>query len=77
MRVLRTATAEEAAATGSSDKGLDAVTTLYFDGDMDASFANTGQVAARIDRVESVADIISSTWNGCLEVIEQARSRLA
>ena len=77
MRVIRTATAEEAASTGRSERGLDAVTTLYFDGDMDASLANTGQVAARIDRVESVSDIIANTWNGCLEVIEQARRRLA
>jgi enoyl-[acyl-carrier protein] reductase II len=77
MRVIRTATAEEAASTGRAEKGLDAVTTLYFDGDMDASLANTGQVAARIDRVEPVADIIANTWKGCLEVIDQARSRLA
>jgi enoyl-[acyl-carrier protein] reductase II len=77
MRVIRTATAEEAASTGRSERGLDAVTTLYFEGDMDASLANTGQVAARIDRVESVADIIATTWNGCLEAIDQARHRLA
>jgi len=34
---------------------------LYFGGDMEASIALAGQVAGRIDRVKSVADIIRET----------------
>jgi enoyl-[acyl-carrier protein] reductase II len=76
MRVIRTATAEAAASAGRSEAGLDAVTRLYFSGDMEASLANTGQVAGRIDRVEPVADIIRSTWAGCRAVLEEAMARL-
>ena len=37
---------------------------LYFGGDMEASVALTGQVAGRIDSIEAVADIITSTIIG-------------
>jgi enoyl-[acyl-carrier protein] reductase II len=76
MRVIRTATAERAAAEGRSDTGLDGAPRLYFSGDMEASLANTGQVAARIERVESVADIIHETWTGCRRALEDAMGRL-
>ncbi len=49
--------ADEAVALGS----LDGILSLYFEGDLDAAFAFGGQVAGRIDRVESIADIITST----------------
>jgi enoyl-[acyl-carrier protein] reductase II len=76
MRVIRTATAERAAAEGRSDRGLDGVAKLYFGGDMEASLANTGQVAGRIQEVESVADIIHETWTGCRRAMEDAMRRL-
>jgi enoyl-[acyl-carrier protein] reductase II len=76
MRVIRTATAERAAAEGRSDTGLDGTPELYFSGDMEASLANTGQVAGRIERVESVADIIHETWTGCHRALEEAMGRL-
>lgn len=76
MRVIRTETAVRAAERGRSETGLDGAQVLYFSGDMEASLANTGQVAGRIDRVESVADIVAETWNGCRRVLEEARSRL-
>jgi enoyl-[acyl-carrier protein] reductase II len=37
---------------------------LYFGGDMEASIALTGQVAGRIDSIESVVDIIHGTVRG-------------
>ena len=41
--------------------GLDALLSLYFDGNLDASFAFGGQVAGRIDEVKPVAEIIHET----------------
>jgi enoyl-[acyl-carrier protein] reductase II len=41
---------------------LGKITVLYFDGDMEASVANTGQVSSRIDELLPVADIVHSTW---------------
>jgi enoyl-[acyl-carrier protein] reductase II len=76
MRVIRTNTAEQAAATGRSETGLDGAQTLYFSGDMEASLANTGQVAGRVERVESVADIVRETWEGCRQVLIEASNRL-
>ncbi|HEV3449564.1 MAG TPA: nitronate monooxygenase [Acidimicrobiia bacterium] len=40
---------------------LDGILGLYFEGDLGGAFAFGGQVAGRIDRVESVADVIGST----------------
>ena len=77
MRVIRTGTAERAASTGRSDGGLDGAQTLYFSGDMEASLANTGQVAGRIEQVESVADIVRETWEGCRRVLTEASERLS
>lgn len=77
MRVIRTVTAERAAATGQSGEGLDTVRALYFGGDMEASLANTGQVAGRIERVESVAEIVRHTWEGCRQVLSEAYDRLS
>jgi enoyl-[acyl-carrier protein] reductase II len=41
--------------------GLDALLELYFNGDLDASFAFGGQVAGRIDEVRPVQEIIEET----------------
>jgi enoyl-[acyl-carrier protein] reductase II len=57
MRVLRTRAAE-------GDGTLADVRRLYFDGDLEASLANAGQVAGRIDAVRPVADIIREMWEG-------------
>ncbi len=77
MRVIRTDTAERAAAAGWSEAGLGGAQTLYFSGDMEASLANTGQVAGRIERLESVADIVRETWDGCRRVLAEACERLS
>ncbi|HET6875565.1 MAG TPA: nitronate monooxygenase [Acidimicrobiales bacterium] len=76
MRVIRTETAERARSEGRSENGLEAAQHLYFSGDMQASLANTGQVAGRIEGVESVYDIVRDTWSGCRQALEATRSRL-
>jgi len=55
---------------------LGRVTTLYFDGDMDASVANTGQVSSRIVEILPVAEVIRSTWEGAQEALTSAWARL-
>ena len=79
MRVIRTAAAEKLDAAGSFEAGgaaLQRVQRLYFDGDMDASVANTGQVAGRIDDLPPAADIIARTWVGCRQVLAATADRL-
>ena len=53
-------------ADGSGDPvvpNLQNVLDLYFNGNMDASFAFGGQVAGRIESVEPVRDIIERTMD--------------
>jgi enoyl-[acyl-carrier protein] reductase II len=79
MRVIRTAAAERLDAAASSGDGaaaLQRVQRLYFDGDLDASVANTGQVAGRIQDVPPAADIIEGMWAGCREALVGAADRL-
>ena len=79
MRVIRTAAAERLDTATSSDEGaaaLQRVQRLYFDGDMDASVANTGQVAGRIQDIPSAADIIKHMWAGCRDVLAATADRL-
>jgi len=79
MRVIRTAAAEKLDAAGSFEDGgaaLERGQRLYFDGDMDASVANTGQVAGRIDDLPRAADIIARMWAGCREVLAATADRL-
>ena len=42
---------------------------LYFGGDMNAAIALSGQVAGRIESVESVADIVADTVRGFAETV--------
>jgi enoyl-[acyl-carrier protein] reductase II len=42
---------------------------LYFGGDMNAAIALSGQVAGRIESVESVADIVTDTVRGFAETV--------
>ncbi len=79
MRVIRTAAAERLDAARSSGDGaaaLQRVQRLYFDGDMDASVANTGQVAGRIQDLPPAAQIIKRMWAGCREVLTATADRL-
>jgi enoyl-[acyl-carrier protein] reductase II len=79
MRVIRTPAAERIDVSTSSGAGgaaLQRVQRLYFDGDMDASVANTGQVAGRIDDIPPAADIIKQMWTGCRQVLAATADRL-
>lgn len=79
MRVIRTRAAEKIDASASFEEGgaaLQRVRRLYFDGDLDASVANTGQVAGRIDDLPPAADIIKQMWTGCREVLAATTDRL-
>ena len=79
MRVIRTQAAEKLDESASFEEGgaaLQRVQRLYFDGDMDASIANTGQVAGRIHDIPPAADIIKQTWTGCREVLTATANRL-
>lgn len=75
MRVLRNDLGAHAAAGDA--KLLGNILDLYFDGDMEASVANTGQVSARIDEVLAVADVLRDMWAGCQGALDAARARLA
>jgi enoyl-[acyl-carrier protein] reductase II len=72
MRVIRTEGAKHAAATGEAPVGLDRVHELYFGGDMEASLANTGQVAGRVADVRPVSEIIDEIWRECRTVLAAA-----
>jgi enoyl-[acyl-carrier protein] reductase II len=78
MRVIRTQAAEKIDESASFDEGgaaLQRVQRLYFDGDMDASVANTGQVAGRIEDIRPAADIITQMWTGCRDVLAATADR--
>lgn len=75
MRVLRTGLARRVAADDATPL-LGGVTTLYFDGDMEASVANTGQVCSRIVEILPVAEVIRSTWEGGRGALNSAAARL-
>ncbi|MEE3064566.1 MAG: nitronate monooxygenase [Actinomycetota bacterium] len=79
MRVIRTPAAEKLDRSTSFEQGsaaLQRVQQLYFEGDMDASVANTGQVAGRIDDLPPAAEIIKQMWTGCREVLAATADRL-
>jgi enoyl-[acyl-carrier protein] reductase II len=76
MRVLRVGLVARVAAHGPEFELLGKVTDLYFDGDMDASVANTGQVSSRIAELLPVAEIVRSTWRDIETVLDAARSRI-
>jgi enoyl-[acyl-carrier protein] reductase II len=76
MRVIRTPTSERVAATNDRGTALTDVNDLYFGGNMEASLANTGQVAGRIESVKPVAEILRDMWDGCLDELRDARNRL-
>lgn len=75
MRVLRTGLAARVAADDPNARLLGKITELYFDGDMDASVANTGQVSSRIDELLPVAEIVRRTWTEIEAALTAAKSR--
>ena len=51
------------------------VTDVYFGGDLEAGIALTGQVAGRITRSRTVADIIGECATGCEQVLADLAGR--
>jgi enoyl-[acyl-carrier protein] reductase II len=76
MRVLRTGLALRLAAADPGAPVLGGITRLYFDGDMDASVANTGQVSSRITDLLPVSEIVRRTWCEIEAALDAASSRL-
>jgi enoyl-[acyl-carrier protein] reductase II len=76
MRVLRTGLAARASVDGPGVALLGGVTDLYFQGDLDASVANTGQVSSRIVDLLPVAEIVKRTWEEIEHFLNSARARL-
>ncbi|KUI43831.1 2-nitropropane dioxygenase [Mycobacterium sp. IS-1590] len=76
MRVLRTGLAARVAAHDPGARLLGKITELYFDGDMNASVANTGQVSSRISELLPVADIVRRTWTEIDAALTDAKSRM-
>lgn len=62
MRVLRTGLATRLTARDQDVPLLGKVTDLYFQGDMQASVANTGRVSSRIADLPPVSEIVRRTW---------------
>jgi enoyl-[acyl-carrier protein] reductase II len=75
MRVLRTGLAARVAAHEPGAHLLGRITELYFDGDLDASVANTGQVSSRIVDLPLVADIVHQTWGDIGAALDSASAR--
>jgi len=78
FRVLRTQFSE---AAEQEDRAvipsLQAVHDLYFGGNMEASFAFSGQVAGRIDTVRPVAEILRETIDECEDALRATAGRYA
>ena len=76
MRVLRTGLAARVSAGEPGAALLGRIEALYFEGDLDASVANTGQVSSRIMDLLPVADIVRGTWENIEAELDRARARL-
>src|SRR3954463_8458740 len=78
FRVLRTGFSEQAEGEDRAViPSLEAVHNLYFGGNMEASFAFSGQVAGRIDEVRPVAEILRETVVECEEFLRATAQRFA
>jgi enoyl-[acyl-carrier protein] reductase II len=76
FRVMRSSFSERAEAAGQPViPSLENVLDLYFNGNLDASFAFGGQVAGRIDAVKPVAQIIDETMAEFDAVMREIASR--
>lgn len=76
MRTLRTElTGRLEADDLPANLGIDEMMRLYFGGEMEAGVAMAGQVAGRINSVESVASIVRSSWDDCRSILHQLGSQ--
>ncbi len=78
LRALRTTTSEalEAGEGEAMATLAGGVKQVYFDGDLEAGIALTGQVAGRIDEVKTVADIITDTVAEYAAAVEDLAAQL-
>ncbi|MBC8293861.1 MAG: nitronate monooxygenase [Proteobacteria bacterium] len=78
LRALRTTTTEalEAGEGEAMATLAGGVKQVYFDGDLEAGIALTGQVAGRIDEVKTVADIITDTVAEYAAAVEDLAAQL-
>lgn len=78
LRALRTTTSEalEAGEGEAMATLAGGVKQVYFDGDLEAGIALTGQVAGRIDEVKTVADIITDTVREYAAAVEDLAAQL-
>ncbi|KAA0085540.1 nitronate monooxygenase [Mycolicibacterium sp. P9-64] len=75
MRVLRVGLAAKLADSDGAAPVLGGITALYFEGDMDASVANTDQVSSRITDLLPVSEIVRRTWCEIEAALDAARAR--
>ena len=76
FRVLRTGFSEDAERDDRAViPSLEAVHDLYFGGNLEASFAFSGQVAGRITEVLPVAQILRDTIAECEDVLREIPAR--
>ena len=76
MRVLRTGLAARVAAGDPKVELLGRITDLYFEGDFEASVANTGQVSSRITDLQPASQIVKQTWSEIANTLREGNSRL-
>lgn len=74
--MLRTGLAARVAAHDPEVELLGKVADLCFDGDIEASVANTGQVSSRIAELLPVGEIVRGTWAEIEASLDAARSRI-
>lgn len=78
MRTLRTdrsSTAERA--DQAPPMSLDGIFRLYFEGDLEAAYAMSGQVAGRITEILPVAQILQQAWDDCRARLRELGARAA
>lgn len=78
MRTLRT---DRSAAAERVDPAppmsLDGIFRLYFEGDLEAAYAMSGQVAGRITEILPVAQILQQAWDDCRARLRELGARAA
>jgi enoyl-[acyl-carrier protein] reductase II len=76
MRTLRTELSASAERESPAPRlSIEGLLRLYFEGDMEAAYAMSGQVAGRIDEILPVAQILEDAWATCRERLRQLGER--
>jgi enoyl-[acyl-carrier protein] reductase II len=76
MRTLRTELSASAERESPAPRlSIEGLLRLYFEGDMEAAYAMSGQVAGRIDDILPVAQILEDAWATCRERLRQLGER--